>query len=95
MYVLSVKPSLARVSVWDEAQKTTELYKEIAASDDRLHFIDVATPFLKGDGTVMDDVFVDDGLHLNDKGNRIWAAAIKAVLMVEEAQHEMRKASGQ
>ena len=30
----------------------------------------------------------DDGLHLNDKGNRIWAAAIKAVLMVEEAQHE-------
>ena len=88
VYVLSVKPSLARVSVWDKAQEVTELYKAIAASDDRVHFIDVATPFLKADGTVMDDVFVDDGLHLNDKGNRIWATAIKAVLMVEEAQHE-------
>ena len=88
VYVLSVKPSLARVSVWDKAQEVTELYKAIAASDHRLHFIDVATPLLKADGTVMDDVFVDDGLHLNDKGNRIWAAAIKAVLMVEEAQHE-------
>ena len=95
VYVLSVKPSLARVSVWDKAQEVSELYKAIAASDDRLHFIDVATPFLRADGTVMDDVFVDDGLHLNDKGNRIWAAAIKAVLMVEEAQYEMRKASGQ
>ena len=36
----------------------------------------------------MDDVFVDDGLHLNDKGNAIWAAAIKAVLMPIEAQYE-------
>ena len=35
-----------------------------------------------------DDVFIDDGLHLNDKGNRIWAAAIKTVLMKVEAQYE-------
>ena len=95
VYVLSVKPSLARVSVWDKAQEVTEHYKAIAASDDRLHFIDVATPLLKADGTVMDDVFVDDGLHLNDKGNSIWAAAIKSVLMEHEGEFELRKASGQ
>ena len=88
VYVLSVKPSLSRVSVWDKAQETTELYKQVIASDNRLHFIDVATPFLKANGQVMDDVFIDDGLHLNDKGNRIWAAAIKAVLMKVEAQYE-------
>lgn len=95
VYVLSVKPSLARVGVWDQAQRTTALYKQIVAADDRLHFIDVATPFLKPDGTVMDDVFVADGLHLNEKGNRIWAAAIKAVLMKIEAEFEMAEASGQ
>ncbi len=88
VYVLSVKPSLARVNVWDKAMETTELYKMIAASDDRLYHIDVATPFLKANGTVMDDVFVDDGLHLNDKGNAIWAQAIKAVLMKVEGKHE-------
>ena len=88
VYILSVKPSLARVSVWDKAQETTEFYKKITASDDRLYHIDVATPFLKADGTVMDDVFVGDGLHLNDKGNAIWAQAIKAVLMKVEAQYE-------
>ena len=95
VYLLSVKPSLARVKVWDKAQETTELYKKIAASDDRLFHIDVATPFLKSDGKVMDDVFVDDGLHLNDKGNAIWAKAIKDVLMQHEAEFEMKKASGQ
>ena len=95
IYVLSVKPSLARVEVWDKAQETTELYQQIVARDDRLQFIDVATPFLKADGSVMDDVFVDDGLHLNDKGNAIWARAIKDVLMKTEAQFEMAKASGQ
>jgi lysophospholipase L1-like esterase len=95
VYVLSVKPSLARVSVWDKAQEATALFEGITASDERLHFIDVATPFLKADGKVMDDVFVDDGLHLNDKGNAIWAKAIKAVLMDLEGEFEMRKASGQ
>ena len=95
VYVLSVKPSLARVNVWDKAQETSNFYKKIVSRDDRLHFIDVATPFLKADGTVMDDVFVADGLHLNDKGNRIWATAIKSALMEVEAEFELAKASGQ
>ena len=95
VYVLSVKPSLDRVSVWDKAQEVTEHYKAIAAGDDRLHFIDVASPLLKADGTVMDDIFVDDGIHLNDKGSRIWAATIKAALMEIEANFELAKASGQ
>ena len=95
VYVLSVKPSLARVNVWDKAQETNNAHKKIVTGDERLHFIDVATPFLKANGTVMDDVFVDDGLHLNDKGNRIWATAIKSVLMEIEAEFELARASGQ
>ena len=35
----------------------------MALSSDR----DSATHLLKADDTVMDDVFGDDGLHLNDK----------------------------
>jgi lysophospholipase L1-like esterase len=88
VYVMSVKPSLARVAVWDKAQETNALYREVAAGDERVHYIDVATPFLQADGTVMDDIFIDDGLHLNEKGNRIWASTIKAALMAGEARHE-------
>ena len=88
VYVMSVKPSLARVAVWDKAQETNALYREVAAADERVHYIDVVTPFLKADGTVMDDIFIADGLHLNDKGNRIWGSTIKAALMPLEAQFE-------
>jgi lysophospholipase L1-like esterase len=88
VHVMSVKPSLARVAVWDKAQETNALYQAVAAADDRVHYIDVATPFLQADGTVMDDIFIDDGLHLNEKGTRIWASTIKAALMASEARHE-------
>ena len=88
IYVMSVKPSLARVENWDKAQETNDLYRQIVDSDDTVRYIDVATPFLRADGTVMDDIFVDDGLHLNEKGTRIWASTIRAVLMAGEAQYE-------
>ena len=94
VYVMSVKPSLARWENWDKAQETNEFYKQLVASNDLLTYIDVATPFLGANGKVMDDIFVDDGLHLNEKGTRLWASAIKAVLMAGEAQYESRT-SGQ
>ena len=88
VYVMSVKPSLLRVGVWDKAQETNLLYQRLAAENDLVSYIDVATPFLRADGTVMDDIFIADGLHLNEKGTRIWAATIKAALMAGEARHE-------
>jgi lysophospholipase L1-like esterase len=62
--------------------------RAIAESDSLVHYIDVASPFLKSDGSVMTDIFVEDGLHLNDKGNEIWGRAIKAGLMKIEGQFE-------
>ena len=88
VYVMSVKPSLARVAVWDKAQETNALYRRLAADNNLVSYIDVATPFLRADGKVMDDIFIADGLHLNEKGTRIWASAIKAALMAGEARHE-------
>ena len=88
IYVLSVKPSILREKVWGEAQKVNAGYHAIAKSDPLVHYMDVATPFLLEDGTVMRDVFVDDGLHFNDLGNLIWGASIRAGLMPREARLE-------
>lgn len=88
IYALSVKPSVARVDVWPAAQKVSARLAAIAEADPLVHYIDVATPFLKADGSVMTDIFIEDGLHLNDKGNQIWGAAIKAGLMKTEARFE-------
>jgi|TARA_B110000263_G_scaffold39463_1_gene31126 lysophospholipase L1-like esterase len=88
IYVLSVKPSIARVSVWDAAQRVSANIKSIANHDPLVHYVDVANPFLKANGKVMTDIFVEDNLHLNDMGNLIWGAAIRAALMPIEIRYE-------
>jgi lysophospholipase L1-like esterase len=88
IYVLSVKPSVLRQNVWPQAQAVSKGYRAIAEQDPLVFYVDVETPFLNVDGSVMTDIFVADNLHLNDLGNAIWGAAIKAALMPMEARHE-------
>jgi lysophospholipase L1-like esterase len=88
IYLLTVKPSVARIASWPTASELNQRYRALAASDPRIHLIDVATPFLDASGKVMTDIFVDDNLHLNAKGYAIWAATIREVLMAHEAQYE-------
>ena len=88
IYVLSVKPSVLRRNAWPVATQVNAGYKEIADNDPLVYYVDVATPFLNSDGSVMTDIFVADNLHLNDLGNSIWGATIKAALMPMEARVE-------
>ena len=88
IYVMAVKPSTSRVGVWENAQTVNAAYKEIAKHDPQVYFVDSATPFLKSDGSVMTDIFVEDGLHLNPMGNLIWGSVIRAALMPQEARYE-------
>ncbi len=88
IYVLSVKPSVLRWPFWDLAQDVNAGYREIAASDPLVYYVDVATPLLNDDGSVMTDIFVRDDLHLNPMGNLIWGAAIRAALMPREIRYE-------
>ena len=88
IYVMAVKPSTLRVDVWKNAQQVNMGYKEIAKQDSLVYYIDSANPFLKADDTVMTDIFVEDGLHLNPVGNLIWGSIIRAALMPQEARFE-------
>lgn len=88
IYLLAVKPSVARVATWPTAQALNARYKALADSNPLVTYIDVATPFLQADGTVMTDIFIEDNLHLNEKGYDIWAATIREVLIAHEAQYE-------
>ena len=88
IYVMSVKPSVLRRGVWPNAQKVNAGYQAIADNDPLVYYVDAATPFLDPEGNVMTDIFVADGLHLNDLGNAIWGSVIKAGLMPMEARHE-------
>lgn len=88
IYVMAVKPSTLRVDVWENAKRVNAGYREIAKNNPQVYYVDSATPFLKADGSVMTDIFVEDGLHLNPMGNLIWGSVIRAALMPHEARYE-------
>jgi len=44
-------------------------------------FIDVFHKMLKEDGTPMDDIFIEDKLHMNKKGYSIWQKEIAPYLL--------------
>ncbi len=86
--MLSVKPSVLRWSIWSIAQELSEGYKAVADADPLVYYVDIATPLLNADGTVMTDIFVADNLHLNEKGYAIWGPTIKDALMPQESRFE-------
>tara|TARA_B100000575_G_C23090400_1_gene628615 strand:- start:370 stop:1077 length:708 start_codon:yes stop_codon:yes gene_type:complete len=88
IYVMAVKPSVLRVNVWDDAQHVNAAYQQVAELDPLVYYVDSASPFLREDGHVMPDIFVEDGLHLNAMGNLIWGSIIRAALMPQEARYE-------
>lgn len=88
IYVVSVKPSISRWSVWPQMQEVNRLLRAEAAVDERLHFVDVATPMLGADGEPMPELFIADDLHMTEAGYDIWRDAVRAVLVKAEAAFE-------
>ncbi len=85
IYVISIKPSIARQNLWPQALEANALLAALCAADKRLTFIDASSALLNEDGTPRGDVLRADKLHMTDAGYRIWTAAIHPVLLATEA----------
>jgi lysophospholipase L1-like esterase len=77
---LAVKPSPARWKLFDVQQKANALVEAYCKSDGRLLFVDVVKPMLGDDGRPRRELFVLDGLHLNEAGYKLWAELLKPYL---------------
>lgn len=65
---LSIKPSVKRWNIWDKGQKANALIEAYCMEDPRRVFLDVAPAILGDDHKPRPDLFIADGLHLNEKG---------------------------
>lgn len=72
---VAARPSLARTAL---LEKQRELNGLIKAKGE--YFIDMHSPFFLPDGSLMQDIFVADRLHLNEKGYVIFANQIRAFI---------------
>lgn len=77
---ISLKPSPARWQIVDKVKQTNALIKAETEKDYRAQFVDVFTPMLDEKGEPKAEIFLEDKLHLNEKGYAIWRVIIQKYL---------------
>ncbi|HYC85293.1 MAG TPA: GDSL-type esterase/lipase family protein [Chryseosolibacter sp.] len=81
VYFITPKPSIRRWDLKSRYENYIAALKNWARERKNVAVIDVWTPMLNGDGNVRAELFVDDGLHMNQQGYDIWAQLIRPHLL--------------
>ncbi len=77
---LAIKPSRARWPLYPMMREANTKIRDNLRNDPRGIFVDIATPMLDKEGMPREDIFLEDGLHLNAAGYALWTAALEPVL---------------
>jgi lysophospholipase L1-like esterase len=78
---VSIKPSPSRKQLMPKMQQANQLVRSFLKKQKNTSFIDVYHPMLVADGRPNPEIFVEDSLHMNEKGYAIWKKAIKPHLL--------------
>ncbi|RMG37056.1 MAG: hypothetical protein D6725_09595 [Planctomycetota bacterium] len=74
---IAIKPSIARWKLWPQMRQANRLIAEFCRRHPHLTFVDIATPMLRHGQPPPRELFVKDGLHLSEKGYRLWADLVR------------------
>ncbi len=77
IYLLSIKPSPARMQHWPRMAKANALMEKHCKATEGLAYIDVASQLFDEEGKLRSVAFVEDGIHLSDVGYREWTQRIR------------------
>lgn len=69
---VSMKPSPSRTHLFDKMVNGNSMIRDFLKSRKNAEYIDVYSRMLNKDGTPMQDIFLEDNLHMNVKGYAIW-----------------------
>jgi len=81
IYILAIKPSKLRWSQWPQMKAANKLMQDYAATQQRVQYIDIATPMFDANGNLPRDLFKIDGLHPTAKLYAMWTAILKPILL--------------
>lgn len=79
-YFISAKPSPSRWAKKGQYELFNEQLRKFAMNHSNANFIDIWTPMLGKDGNPKPELFIEDNLHMNEKGYAIWKKAVKPYL---------------
>ena len=61
-------------------KKSNSLIKDYAKNNEKVFYIDTATPMIGKNGKQKSDLFVKDSLHLNSNGYDLWSFEVNSFL---------------
>lgn len=74
--LISAKPSISRWKIRHKYKRLNRKMNRFAKNDPTLFYVDVWKPMLDK-RKLKTDIFIEDGLHMNQKGYDIWYEAMK------------------
>jgi lysophospholipase L1-like esterase len=78
---ISMKPSPSREKFRSVIEDGNRMIREFIAGQKNAVYVDIFTPMLGSDNKPRKELFLDDDLHMNEKGYAIWQKAIEPHLM--------------
>lgn len=73
---VAMKPSPSRIQLQSKVKEANEQIKAYLQDKKKSDFIDVYSAMLNADGSIKHELFIEDRLHMNEKGYAIWKRLI-------------------
>lgn len=77
---VSIKPSPSRRQLLSKMVEANQRIESFIKGENNIEFIDVFHEMIDKDGNPKNDIFIEDQLHMNEKGYSAWIKAIKPFL---------------
>ena len=78
---VSIKPSPSRWHLKDKAVEANEMIRKYLKKKKRAKFVSVWKEMLGPDGKPLDTLFLEDKLHMNERGYMIWQKLLEPYLL--------------
>ncbi len=87
MVVVSIRPSIARLAVWDAVVAANEQLRAICAGDSKLQFVDLVPMLLTADGKPRRELLGEDQHHLNKDGFDLVSPVVAKAIQAAESRY--------
>lgn len=81
---MSMKPTLIDDILGADVRKnkmiTNQQLIEYSESKSNLHYVDITSPMMDENGKLKSEMFLEDGMHLNQHGYTFWDPVMKAAI---------------
>ena len=90
VFVIEITPTKSRWAVWTQIKQTNKLLQQSCSKMDKTYFIETAASYLNENGEPREELFIQDNLHQNREGYKIWGDLVHKkldqILMIQSPQ---------